>query len=62
MEWLGRLPQEHVLCRVAEADVFFFPCPRRGRAVIAEAYVVGLPVVCLAVADRLSQRDRMEPR
>src|SRR6266545_1738049 len=49
VEWLGWLPQEHVLRRVAEADVFLFPCLREeAGAVIAEARAVGLPVVCLA--------------
>jgi len=48
VQWLGWLPQEQVLRRMAEADVFLFACLREeAGAVIAEARAVGLPVVCL---------------
>jgi hypothetical protein len=60
VEWLGWLLLEHVLRMVAGADEFFFPCPRRARAVLGEAHAVGLPVVCLA-RGHLSERDQMEP-
>jgi glycosyltransferase involved in cell wall biosynthesis len=47
--WLGWLPQEEVLNRMAEADVFLFASMHEeAGAVIAEARAVGLPVVCLA--------------
>jgi glycosyltransferase involved in cell wall biosynthesis len=49
VDWLGWLPQEQVLRRMAEADVFLFAClHEEAGAVIAEARAVGLPVVCLA--------------
>jgi glycosyltransferase involved in cell wall biosynthesis len=49
VEWLGWLPQEHLLRRMSEADVFLFPSLREeAGAVIAEARAVGVPVVCLA--------------
>jgi glycosyltransferase involved in cell wall biosynthesis len=48
VEWLGWVSQEQVLSRMAEADVFLFPClHEEAGAVIAEARAVGLPVVCL---------------
>jgi glycosyltransferase involved in cell wall biosynthesis len=49
VEWVGWLPQEQLLDRMAEADVFLFPSLREeAGAVIAEARAVGLSVVCLA--------------
>ena len=49
VEWLGWLSHEHVLKRLAEADVFLFPSLREeAGGVIAEARAVGLPIVCLA--------------
>jgi glycosyltransferase involved in cell wall biosynthesis len=48
VEWLGWLPHDQVLQRVADADVFLFPSLREeAGAVIAEARAVGLPIVCL---------------
>jgi glycosyltransferase involved in cell wall biosynthesis len=49
VDWLGWLPQEEVLHRMAEADVFLIASVHEeASAVIAEARAVGLPVVCLA--------------
>ena len=49
VEWLGWLPQEEVVRRMRDADVFLFPSLREeAGAVIAEARAAGLPVVCLA--------------
>ena len=49
VEWLGWVPQEQMLRRMAEADVMLFPSlHEEAGAVIAEARAVGLPVVCLA--------------
>ncbi len=46
--WTGWLPQEELLSRMAEADVFLFPCLREeAGAVIVEARAADLPVVCL---------------
>jgi glycosyltransferase involved in cell wall biosynthesis len=49
VDWLGWLPQEAVLHRMAKADVFLFASVHEeAGAVVAEARAVGLPVVCLA--------------
>jgi glycosyltransferase involved in cell wall biosynthesis len=49
VEWHGWLPQEELFKRVAEADVFLFPCLREeAGTVIAEARALGLPIVSLA--------------
>jgi glycosyltransferase involved in cell wall biosynthesis len=49
VDWLGWLPQDEVLHRMAEADVFLFASVHEeAPAVIAEARAVGLPFVCLA--------------
>ena len=46
--WTGWLPQEELLSRMADADVFLFPCLREeAGAVIVEARAAELPVVCL---------------
>ena len=46
--WTGWLPQEELLSRMADADVFLFPCLREeAGAVIVEARAAQLPVVCL---------------
>jgi glycosyltransferase involved in cell wall biosynthesis len=49
VDWLGWLPREELICRMAEADVFMFPCLHEDAgAVVAEARAAGLPVVHLA--------------
>jgi glycosyltransferase involved in cell wall biosynthesis len=49
VDWLGWLPQEEVLHRMANADVFMFASLHEDAgAVVAEARAVSLPVVCLA--------------
>jgi glycosyltransferase involved in cell wall biosynthesis len=49
VDWRGWLPQEEVLHRMAEADVFLFASLHEDAgAVVAEARAVGLPVVCFA--------------
>jgi glycosyltransferase involved in cell wall biosynthesis len=49
VDWRGWLPQEEVLHRMAEADVFLFASLHEDAgAVVAEARAMGLPVVCLA--------------
>jgi len=49
VSWLGWLPREELMCKMAEADVFMFPCLHEDAgAVVAEARAVGLPVVHLA--------------
>lgn len=46
--WLGWLPQDEVLQRIAGADFLLLPSLREaGGAIVAEALAVGLPVVCL---------------
>ena len=49
VQWLGWLPRDELLDKMAQADVFMFPSLHEDAgAVVAEALSVGLPVVCLA--------------
>jgi glycosyltransferase involved in cell wall biosynthesis len=46
--WAGWVTQDELSARMAEADVFLFPCVHEeAGAVIVEARAAGLPVVCL---------------
>jgi hypothetical protein len=60
VEWLGGSHGARLAAGWLERTYSSFRARERGRAVIAEAHVVGLPVVCLA-RGHLSERDQMEP-
>jgi glycosyltransferase involved in cell wall biosynthesis len=49
VDWLGWLPRDELLGKMAEADVFMFPSlHEEAGAAVAEARAMGLPVICLA--------------